>query len=108
MLNMQNYLKILPRYLEIHRQDGVLSGNLRYCVEQYGIVTGPFDLYATFEGNVENSSPLEIVFKSRPKHQELFEYFFSHMKTYMPKYNGNCPLKDIYLKKLNFFEYYFL
>lgn len=106
---MQSYLKIYPKHMELNNVDGRLSIKLCYCVEQYGLMTGPFNLRADFQHDMQmpDADPWVVMFNSCPRHSALFNRFFSYLHSYIQKFHGSCPLDDICSGKIRFFEIYF-
>jgi hypothetical protein len=107
--DMQSYIKVFPKHMELHNVGGHVSVKLRYCVEQYGLMTGPFELRADFQPEVQKSETDPWVVKSNscPRYNEFFKRFFSYLDAYIQKYHDSCPFDDVLLGKIRFYEIYF-
>ena len=103
------FVSIYPKNMTIEMVDGLLTLRLHYTIEQYGMLTGPFEISAQFHPNelANGVDPWEIISNTRPKYNSFFEYFFTSMQVYLREILGLCPVEDVLNGSKRFFELHF-
>jgi hypothetical protein len=87
----------------------VLTVKLRYAVEQYGMLTGPFELTVKFHPEVlaKGVDPWEIITNTKPLYNSVFDNFFTTMESYLRLSVGIQPIEEVRSGSKKHFEMYF-
>lgn len=106
---MQNFIKIYPKTMSVNMVREVLAVKLVYTVEQYGMLTGPFEVVVKFHPEMlaTGIDPWEIISNTRPKYNSLFEHFFTTMEKYLRAHLGIQPIEEVRTGAKKSFEMYF-
>lgn len=106
---MKNFLKVYPKSMAVMMDKGILTVKLRYAVEQYGMLTGPFDVAVKFHPEILDSGidPWEIIMNTKPLYNKVFDHFFTTMESYLRGHLGIQPIEDVRSGSKNHFEMYF-
>ena len=103
------FVSIYPKNMTLEMLGGLLTLRLHYTIEQYGMLTGPFEISAQFHPDELTSGvdPWEIISNTRPKYNSFFEHFFSSMQVYLREVLGLSPVEDVLSGQKRFFELHF-
>lgn len=103
------FVSIYPKNMRLEMAEGRLTLRLHYTIEQYGMLTGPFEIYAQFHPDelTAGADPWEIISSTRPKYNSFFEHFFSSMQVYLSEVLGLRPVEELISGKKRYFELHF-
>ena len=103
------FVSIYPKNMTIEMVNGLLTLRLHYTIEQYGMLTGPFEISAAFHPDELSNGvdPWEIISNTRPKYNSFFEHFFSSMQVYLGEVLGLRPVEELLNGQRRHFELHF-
>ena len=106
---MKHFLKVYPKTMSVEMVRDVLTVRLRYAIEQYGLLTGPFDVQVKFHPEIlsRGVDPWEIISNTKPLYNSVFDNFFSTMESYLRLHVGIQPIEEVRSGQRKHFEMYF-
>ncbi len=106
---MRTFLKVYPKTMQVMLKKQILSVKLPYAVEQYGMLTGPFDIVVNFHPEMlqDGVDPWEIIMNTKPLYNKVFDNFFTSLEVYLREYLGIQPIEDVRSGAKNHFDMYF-
>ena len=89
--------------------DETLTVKLKYAVEQYGVLTGPFDIHVQANAEMLHShdDPWRIIMSTKPLYNRVFDHFFPVMDLFLSNDLGIYPLHEVRTVAKRQFEMYF-
>ncbi len=106
---MKHFLKVYPKTMSVERAGDILTVKLRYAIEQYGLLTGPFEVRVQFHPEIlaRGGDPWKIISNTKPLHNSVFSHFFSSLEAYLRLHVGIEPIEEVRSGQRQHFEMYF-
>ncbi len=106
---MKHFLKVYPKTMSVERAEDTLMVKLRYAIEQYGLLTGPFDVLVQCRPDIlaAGVDPWKIISNTKPLYNSVFKHFFSTMEAYLRLHVGIEPIEEVRSGRRQHFEMYF-
>lgn len=106
---MKHFLKVYPKTMSVERAEDTLMVKLRYAIEQYGLLTGPFDVLVQCRPDIlaAGVDPWKIISNTKPLYNSVFKHFFGAMEAYLRLHVGIEPIEEVRSGRRQHFEMYF-
>lgn len=106
---MKHFLKVYPKTMSVEMVRDILTVKLRYAIEQYGMLTGPFEVVVKFDPEIlaKEVNAWKIISNTKPLYNSVFDHFFTAMESYLSLYVGIQPIEDVRSGRRKHFEMYF-
>ena len=103
------FVSIYPKNMTLEMVSGLLTLRLHYTIEQYGMLTGPFEISAQFHPDefADGVDPWEIISNTRPKYNSFFEHFFTSLQVYLQDVLGLRPVQEVLSGEKRHFDLHF-